>query len=268
MTILKAILFTILLFAIEATLSFGFLSLNEVLDISPDNLIHYGQITKIITQLLAYFIMLSLIFKLRFNHTSCFVRLRNIDAKTFLLVLVTLFGYKLLQRPLLDFNLIIDSINNNVIEPINGVNDKYKYVIGYKVVSAVILAPILEELFFRKILLNGLLKKYSFAISAIISSLCFALMHWTPDLLRIMPMFIFGIICCLIYIKTKNILYPILFHFAGNLISTILSIYSNQLFAFQQELNYNWIYWAAFVFGIGVTIFGLRKITTANRVGG
>jgi len=266
MTILKAFLFTILLVAIEATLSLGFLSLNEVLNLSPDNLIHYGQITRIVTILLEYFVILFLIFKLRFNQTSFFDRLRNIDSKTFLLVLVTVFGYKLLQKPLLDFNLIIDSINNNVIEPINGVNDKYKYVIGYKFIIAVILAPILEELFFRKILFNGLLKKYSFAISAIISSLCFALVHWTPDLLRIIPMFIFGIICCLIYIKTKNIIYPILFHFTGNLISTIVSIYSKQLFAFQQELNYNWIYWAAFMIGIGVTIFGIRKITTANKM--
>ena len=177
--------------------------------------------------------------------------------------LCVILGHKLLQKPLLDINLIIDSINNNSIDPINHVNDKYLFV--YRFIRVVILAPILEELFFRKIIFKGLLKKYSFVISVTVSSLLFAMIHIQPHWQNVLVSFIFGVICCYIYISTKNILYPILFHSIGNLVSFIISINSNQVFAFEQELNYNWIYWTAFVMGIGLTIFGLKKIRTAGK---
>ena len=81
MSIIKAFLFTILLIAIEAALSFGFLSLFDVLTISPDNAIHYTQSTRIITSLFEYFVLLFLIVKLRFNPKICFNKLGNIDGK-------------------------------------------------------------------------------------------------------------------------------------------------------------------------------------------
>ena len=171
---------------------------------------------------------------------------------------MTALGYEFFSKPLWDIKLIINSIINIDTEPINYATDSLKQVSGYSFISGVILAPILEELFFRKILFKRLHKQNSLVISVIVSSLCFASIHIIPNWQNVLPTFIFGVICCLIYNYTKNILYPILFHFTGNLITLILLIYNQQIFTFQPELNWN--YWLAFIIGIGLTIFGVRKI--------
>lgn len=264
MSIFKAFLFTILLVAIETILTVGFQFVISILNVNSEYLVHYYEITRILTKLLEYFIILFLIFKLWFNSSNWLEKLTGIEWKTAFFVLLAILGFKLFSKPLYDIKIIFATINNIDIEPINHTNHKLKYALSYEFIRAIILAPILEELFFRKILFNGLLKKYSFVISIIVSSLLFAFIH-IPNWLNLIPTFIFGIICCLIYIKTKNILYPILFHFIGNLISFLVYIYSLQLFSFQKELNSNWIYWLVFMIGIGITIFGLRKITTANK---
>ena len=174
---------------------------------------------------------------------------------------MTALGYEFFSKPLWDIKLIINYINNIDTEPINYATDSLKQVSGYAFIKSVILAPILEELFFRKILFKRLLKQNSFVISVIVSSLCFASIHGLPNVL---PTFIFGVICCLIYNYTKNILYPILLHFTGNLITLILLFYNQQIFTFQPE--FNWNYWLAFIIGTGLTIFGVKKIKTTNNI--
>ena len=258
MSILKACLYTILLLAIETFLTIGFLFVIERSKVNPDYLVHYSSTTKIITKLLAYFIILFLIIKLKFNFSDSYEKIKKVDWKTILLILLTALGYEFFSKPLWDIKLIINSFNNIDTEPINYATDSLNQVSGYTFISSIILAPILEELFFRKILFKRLFKQNSFMISVIVSSLCFASIHIIPNWQNVLPTFIFGVICCLIYINTKNILYPILFHFTGNLITLILLFYNQQIFTFQPE--FNWNYWLAFIIGTGLTIFGVRKI--------
>ena len=113
-----------------------------------------------------------------------------------------------------------------------------------------------------KILFTRLLKKHSFGVFAIVSSVLFALIH-IPNWLNLFPIFLFGIISCWIYVKTKNILYPILFHFIGNLIVSLSLFYSQQISSFFQELNYYWVYGLILIFGVGITLFGLKKLKKA-----
>ena len=69
-----------------------------------------------------------------------------------LLILLTALGYVFFSKPLWDIKLIIYSLNDIDTEPINYATDSLKQASGYTFISGVILAPILEELFFRKIL--------------------------------------------------------------------------------------------------------------------
>lgn len=93
--------------------------------------------------------------------------------------------------------------------------------------SSVIFIPISEELFFRGFLLKGLLKKNSLILSLLISSVLFGFLHFdwfTMDLLslkRVFITFIGGLLAGGLYIKTKNITYPILFHLTWNLIANL-----------------------------------------------
>ncbi|WP_077399142.1 CPBP family intramembrane glutamic endopeptidase [Cellulophaga omnivescoria] len=93
----------------------------------------------------------------------------------------------------------------------------------YVILSAVIIAPLFEELIFRGFIFKYLKKKYSFLLSAIISSVFFSVIHLNPT--RMLSVFVFGIICCFLYDRTKNIFFPILFHIVFNISSLILTKY-------------------------------------------
>lgn len=89
-------------------------------------------------------------------------------------------------------------------------------------ISVVILAPVLEEIIFRKIVFKRLNLKLSFITSAVISSAIFGIGH---ELLAILGAIIFGVTCCVLYRKYNNLLVPIAVHFLNNLIAgTMLSV--------------------------------------------
>ena len=77
-------------------------------------------------------------------------------------------------------------------------------------------APIMEELFFRAIIFKRVSRKFNIYIGMVISSLVFGLLHIE---LAIIGAFIFGIACCILYIKYRNILIPMTVHFFNNLIA-------------------------------------------------
>lgn len=77
-------------------------------------------------------------------------------------------------------------------------------------------APIMEELFFRAIIFKRISRKLNIYIGIVISSLVFGLLHIE---LAVIGAFIFGLACCILYIKYKNILIPMTVHFFNNLIA-------------------------------------------------
>ncbi len=85
----------------------------------------------------------------------------------------------------------------------------------FSLISVVLFSPIAEELVFRGMFLNklGLVVPTVFAI--LISALLFASLHSFGS---IISAFVFGICMALLYLKTDNILVPILAHFLNNLI--------------------------------------------------
>jgi membrane protease YdiL (CAAX protease family) len=83
----------------------------------------------------------------------------------------------------------------------------------------VILAPFIEEVFFRGFLFNRWHRKYGAGKAMIFSSLLFALLH--TDLVGA---FIFGLVMCLIYLKTKSLVGAIITHAANNLIVLLITL--------------------------------------------
>ena len=88
-------------------------------------------------------------------------------------------------------------------------------------ISIVILAPVLEEITFRKVLFIRLSRKLGFVISAVISSLIFGIGHGS---LGILGAIAFGIGCCILYRKYNNIAASITVHMVNNLIAGIIVI--------------------------------------------
>jgi uncharacterized protein len=83
------------------------------------------------------------------------------------------------------------------------------------IIVTIFIAPILEEIIFRKIIFGTIYEKYgNFLIAILFSSLLFGILHGEPEhLLRYMGA---GIVFAYIYVKTKRIIVPILTHISLN----------------------------------------------------
>lgn len=77
-----------------------------------------------------------------------------------------------------------------------------------------IIGPILEEIVFRKILFGTLYQHFNFFISALISSVIFALAHMEPQ--HVLLYASMGFTFAFLYVKTKRIIVPIFAHVAMN----------------------------------------------------
>jgi len=87
--------------------------------------------------------------------------------------------------------------------------------------TACIISPLAEELFFRGLLYRHMRQRCGIWISVLVVSLVFALMHYHKGIG--MP-FLGSLIFCLGYEKTKFILTPILLHVTGNIILYLLPL--------------------------------------------
>ncbi|SDW92245.1 CPBP family intramembrane glutamic endopeptidase [Tepidimicrobium xylanilyticum] len=95
----------------------------------------------------------------------------------------------------------------------------------YPVVSFIrvcLLAPVVEEILIRGIILNSLLNKYDIALSLFISTLLFAILHF--NFLQTISAIICGIILGLLYISTGSLFNCILAHSLYNAISYFANI--------------------------------------------
>lgn len=81
--------------------------------------------------------------------------------------------------------------------------------------AMVIAAPILEELIFRGIILEGLLKNYSPIKSILISSFLFGIVHLNPW--QFVTGLLFGIFCGWVYYRSRSLSLSIIIHASANL---------------------------------------------------
>lgn len=97
---------------------------------------------------------------------------------------------------------------------VNPVNDLIvNQSIWLRLLESCILAPIVEELLYRKLLIDRTIK-YGAGISILISALIFGLCH--GNLTQAISAFIGGCFFAAIYVKTGKIIYTIILHMAAN----------------------------------------------------
>ncbi|WP_373895198.1 lysostaphin resistance A-like protein [Virgibacillus natechei] len=83
-----------------------------------------------------------------------------------------------------------------------------------------IIAPVLEEIIFRKIIFGQFYAKTNFFIAALLSALIFGIIHLDPTHLLVYASM--GFVFAFLYVKTKRILVPIIVHAAMNTIVVIV----------------------------------------------
>tara|TARA_R110002020_G_scaffold29532_2_gene93129 strand:+ start:8904 stop:9701 length:798 start_codon:yes stop_codon:yes gene_type:complete len=262
MTIIKAILLTLLLVFVFSLTQVGFGLIFYKTELIPEFLQKHIGITTVVSFLIAYLIMFKYFWKSKPDIKEL-LNFKKIDFKILLYLILIVFGLQLLGRPFWDFGKIWNYINYSQFETDFSTFNGFSPAFLYGTISTLIISPICEELFFRKFLLKKLMERNSQKIGIIISSLCFAIIHIeTP--FNLIPTFIFGIISSLIFIKTKKIGYSILLHFLVNLLVQTLYVFDFTFDRWLLDLNFNFIYWIMFLIGIGITYFGIKK-TTGNK---
>ncbi len=162
-------------------------------------------------------------------------------------------GTEFLNRPFIDLNRLLN------YTPVDFVYEGFSTLQIYAVLTSLLVAPVFEELFFRKFLFQKLLLKNGFLTSIIVSSFLFSIIHWeTP--LNLIPAFIMGMVLAFIFYKTGNIIYSILLHFIYNALSQVAYYYSELYSEWLNWLNFGILYWSLFALGIFITLFALWLI--------
>ena len=93
---------------------------------------------------------------------------------------------------------------------------------AFLAISVLIFAPIMEELFYRGIIFQKLAIQKSTAKALVVSALIFSILHFRYD---VISLFAIGVTLAILYLKTKQIIVPIICHFLYNLLVTINMIY-------------------------------------------
>jgi len=128
-------------------------------------------------------------------------------------------------------------------------------------IMMVVLAPIFEELIYRGIILDGLLKRYSATISILVSSILFSVVHM--NLPQILPALVAGIFMGWVYYKTKNVTLTILIHACMNLTGFIEGILWNPQYESSIEFYGGLIPYISIMiislFVFAICVFYLRK---------
>ena len=90
------------------------------------------------------------------------------------------------------------------------------------VIAVVVLAPIAEEVFFRGVVFNALLREGGRRWAFVGSSALFAVIHLS--LVAVLPIFLLGLALAWAYDRTRSLLAPIAMHMAVNGISVVIAL--------------------------------------------
>ncbi|GAB2550317.1 lysostaphin resistance A-like protein [Spirosoma aerophilum] len=118
------------------------------------------------------------------------------------------------------------------------------------VISAVIAAPILEEILFRGIILDGFLKNYRPAKAIIWSGIIFGLIHFIPA--QALNAAFIGVALGWLYYRTRSLTLCMFLHFVNNGLSS-LSLLTDETLDMSQNQTREWmgsdVYYMALLVG-------------------
>lgn len=162
-----------------------------------------------------------------------------------------------LMTPLI--KMIVSSQNENY-QLANPFDDIY-YLLG-----GLLIAPLAEEILFRRIILSGLLTKYNYIVAIFITSLLFALTHYT-SLTNVFTAFIFGLFSGYLYYKTNNLMAVVLLHFFNNLMRTFCN-YLHYKFGASPVHSFSAIYgeYSVYIISVSLVLFVLLLLKANTTI--
>ncbi|MBI2797907.1 CPBP family intramembrane metalloprotease [Candidatus Saccharibacteria bacterium] len=92
--------------------------------------------------------------------------------------------------------------------------------LAFSFTSTVVIVPIVEEIYFRGVILPTLVRRWGWLIGAAGSSILFAVLHFQPNV--IIYTFLLGMFLSLMYMRLKSIVPGIFLHMLNNLLAFAL----------------------------------------------
>ena len=169
----------------------------------------------------------------------------------------------LLSGTLNYWQLLIDKLGFKSATLSYEINSVGSYLIS--LISLAVIPAICEEIIFRGLICSALKEKgHWFAV--ILSSVMFAIFHFSPS--QLLYPICFGIILSIVYLKTNNILFPILLHFINNALTLSIQYFSSSSQAFTHSMGnlvYAIVTCAIWVGIMSWLIKDFKKYTTATQ---
>jgi CAAX protease family protein len=106
----------------------------------------------------------------------------------------------------------VAALGSDTTRALQGVHAEYGTVALLLFVAVVV--PIVEEVAFRGVLLNGLARHVSFPIAAMVQALVFATLH--ESVAQLPVFFVFGLIAAWLYRRSQGLIAPLAFHAFNN----------------------------------------------------
>ncbi len=145
------------------------------------------------------------------------------------IILIVLFAVsiKIISQPITHPIRFFRSFSNDIIEYLNFRSLRIDTAFSIRLFHSLILGPVIEEVFFRRILLGQFLKKYNPIIAVSLSAILFSIYHIEPN--DIWFLFLYGLVFGYFYYKTNSLVASILLHSLTNLLTWTTKINTTSL---------------------------------------
>lgn len=126
------------------------------------------------------------------------------------------------------------------------------FYLSTMLMAILVLAPVMEEIVFRGVLLNRWTARYGARKAIVLSALVFALVHVISP-----ATFFLGLLAGIAYVRTRSLLVPIYLHFVNNLLAVVCQWGTTIIFGADEEMTLETLHQEAFTTGIPMAIVGL-----------
>lgn len=134
---------------------------------------------------------------------------------------------------------------------------------GWMMFTSIVIAPIMEEILFRGILQDALMRKYGVFVGILIASAVFGIVHIIPQ--QVVNAFMIGIVLGYIYYRTGALLPVILIHCINNAISYFTWMLNGEtLLSTREQMGNDTLYFT--VYGIACALFVIGFVSIAIRI--
>lgn len=164
--------------------------------------------------------------------------LKGLNMATILWGFILMFSLGVVLEPL------TNSFDSSYLAQLNNIMASGNWML----VSAVVLAPILEEMLFRGVVQGSVTKRFGPVVGIIVSALVFGIVHINP--IQVVGAFSIGLVLGYIYHRTKTLWSVIILHFLNNAFSYFMWMIGGQQIITMREIFtsdkvYNVVYIAA-----------------------